>query len=138
MPGRLRGLTDHTCYHVTHRCHKREFLFRFAKDRKRYTELLRETVHRYRVDVLNYVVTSNHVHLLVWVRKSSELPRAMQFLQGEFAQQYNKRKAREGAFWRDRYHTTMIQSGAHLSRCLFYIDMNMVRARVVDHPRGTS
>jgi hypothetical protein len=27
-----------------------------------------------------------------------------------------------------------MQSGSHLSRCLFYIDMNMVRAGVVTHP----
>ena len=59
----------------------------------------------------------------------------MQFLQGEFAQFYNIRKDREGAFWRDRYHSTMIQSGEHLARCLFYIDLNMVRAGVVMHPR---
>jgi hypothetical protein len=31
-----------------------------------------------------------------------------------------------GAFWSDRYHPTLIQNGAHLGRCLFYIDMNMV------------
>ena len=30
--------------------------------------------------------------------------------------------------------TAVIQSGAHLSRCLFYIDFNMVRAGVVTHP----
>jgi putative transposase len=135
MPRRRRGLEDNTCYHVTHRCHKREFLFKFAKDRERYTELLRETVHRYRIDVLNYVVTSNHVHLLIWVHEADELPKAMQFLQGEFAQTYNKRKRREGAFWRDRYHSSMIQTGEHLGRCLFYIDMNMVRAGAVKHPR---
>ncbi len=62
------------------------------------------------------------------------LPKAMQYLQGEFGQYYNLRKTREGAFWRDRYHSTLIQTGQHLSRCMFYIDMNMVRADVVSHP----
>ena len=33
------------------------------------------------------------------------------------------------------YSTTAIESGLHLSRCLFYIDMNIVCAGVVDHPR---
>ena len=88
MPRRRRGLKDRCCYHVTHRCHKREFLFRFARDREAYVDLLRETVKRFKIDVLNYVVTSNHVHLLVWVRKGEELSRAMQFLQGEFGQYY--------------------------------------------------
>jgi putative transposase len=134
MPRRRRGLRDHCCYHVTHRCHKREFLFKFARDREVYVELLRETVKRFKIDVLNYVVTSNHVHLLLWVRKGKELSRAMQFLHGEFGQYYNGRKNREGAFWRDRYHSTLVQSGEHLGRCLFYLDMNMVRAGVVTHP----
>ena len=134
MPRRRRGLMDHACYHVTHRCHGRQFLFRFAKDRERYVTLLRETTRRFKISVLNYVVTSNHVHLLMWVRKGPELSRAMQFLQGEFGQYYNKRKNREGAFWRDRYHSTLIESGEHLGRCVFYIDLNMVRAGVVDHP----
>lgn len=134
MPRRRRGLKDHCCYHVTHRCHKREFLFKFAQDRQTYVDLLRETVKRFKIDVLNYVVTSNHVHLLVWVREGKELSRAMQFLHGEFGQYYNARKRREGAFWRDRYHSTLIQSGEHLGRCLFYLDMNMVRAGVVEHP----
>jgi putative transposase len=53
---------------------------------------------------------------------------------GRTAQGYNRRKARWGAFWEDRYHATAIQSGAHLHRCVVYIDLNMVRAGVVKHP----
>ena len=34
----------------------------------------------------------------------------------------------------DRYHSTAIETGEHLLRCLVYIDLNMVRAGVVDHP----
>jgi putative transposase len=109
-------------------------LLKFGIDRDGYVDLLFQTRKHYRIDILNYIVTSNHVHLLVWSRNSNNIGLAMQFLHGRFAQFYNHRKAREGAFWRDRYHTTAIESGFHLSRCLFYIDMNMVRAGVVDHP----
>ena len=41
---------------------------------------------------------------------------------------------RKGAFWEDRYHSTAIKTGEHLLRCLVYIDLNMVRIGVVDHP----
>jgi len=37
-------------------------------------------------------------------------------------------------FWENRYHTTVIESGEHLRRCLLYINLNMVRAGVVKHP----
>ena len=117
MPRRLRCIKDFSCYHITHRCHKREFLFRFARDRQVYVDLLREMVGRFEIDVLNYVVTSNHIHLLVWVRRGEELSRAMQFLHGEFGQYYNLRKEREGAFWRDRFHGVPTQMSWQRRRC---------------------
>lgn len=45
------------------------------------------------------------------------------------------KKKRKGAYWEDRYHATAAQDSAHLIQCLNYIDMNMVRAGVVEHPR---
>ena len=38
-------------------------------------------------------------------------------------------------FWEDRYHATAIEKNSHLRRYLVYIDLNMVRAGVVDHPK---
>jgi len=43
---------------------------------------------------------------------------------------------RKGAFWEDRYHATAVEKERHLIRCMIYIDLNMVRAGVVDHPSG--
>jgi putative transposase len=85
--------------------------------------------------VLNYVVTSNHVHILVWVPRMQDLSHMMHWLQGTFATDCNRRQQREGAFWRGRFHPTLVQTGNHFSRCLFYVDMNMVRAGVISHPR---
>ena len=42
-------------------------------------------------------------------------------------------QGRQGAFWEDRYHATAIEADEHLYRCLVYIDLNMVRAGVVNH-----
>ena len=58
----------------------------------------------------------------------------MQLIAGRSGQEYNQRKGRHGAFWEDRYHATAIEINEHLQRCLVYIDLNMVRARVVTHP----
>jgi putative transposase len=85
--------------------------------------------------VLNYVVTSNHIHLIVKGDNEHKIiPQAVGLIAGRTAQEYNRRKRRKGAFWEDRYHATAIESGEHLLRCLVYIDLNMVRAGVVDHP----
>jgi putative transposase len=122
-------------WHITHRCHKKEFLLKFAHDRTRFVMWLREARKRFGVQILNYSVTSNHVHLLVMDSgDAGSIPSAIQLVAGRLGQEYNHRKRRKGAFWEDRYHATAIETGEHLRRCLVYIDMNMVRAGAVKHP----
>jgi putative transposase len=85
--------------------------------------------------ILNYTVTSNHIHLLVFDDAGQDvIPRSMQLIAGRTGQEYNRRKARNGAFWEDRYHATAVEKEQHLIQCMTYIDLNMVRAGVVDHP----
>ena len=122
-------------WHITQRCHKREFLLKFKQDRRRWIQWLFEAKRRFGLVVLNYVVTSNHIHLIE--KDDSDykiIPQAVGLIAGRTAQEYNRRKHRKGAFWEDRYHSTAIETGEHLLRCLVYIDLNMVRAGVVDHP----
>jgi putative transposase len=122
-------------WHITHRCHKREFLLKFAKDRHRYLKWLYQARKQYGLAILNYTITSNHVHLLVVDDGGREvIPKAMQLVAGRTGQEYNQRKRRKGAFWEDRYHATAVENGDHLARCLVYIDTNMVRAGAVIHP----
>ena len=63
-----------------------------------------------------------------------EISRSLQLVAGRTAQKYKRRKQRDGAFWEDRYHATAVETGAHLTRGLTYIDLNMVRAGIVSHP----
>ena len=58
----------------------------------------------------------------------------MQLVAGRTGQEYNQRKNRKGAFWEDRYHATAVETDSHLSKCMAYVDLNMVRAGVVSHP----
>lgn len=135
MPRANRYVVAGAAFHLTHRCHDQTFLLKFARDRDRYREILREELTARGGSLLSYTVTSNHVHLLVADAGPEEIARLMQAAQGRFAKEYNRRKKRQGAFWSDRYHATMIDGGEHLWACLKYIDLNMVRARVVRHPR---
>lgn len=122
-------------WHVTHRCHKREFLLKFSKDRRRWLQWLYVAKKHYGLTILNYMVTSNHIHLLVVDDGDRDvIPRSIQLVAGRTAQEYNKRKNRKGAFWEDRYHATAVERGHHLFRCIVYIDLNMVRAGLVTHP----
>jgi len=134
MPRANRFYVPGCVWHITHRCHDRQFLLRFNRDRLRWRYWLRQARIRYGLVVLNYVATSNHVHLLVQDSGRREISRSMQLIAGRTAQEYNQRKSRKGAFWEDRYFATAIDTDQHLIRCLVYIDLNMVRAGVVKHP----
>ena len=107
---------------------------KFEKDRKRWRQWLYQAKKRYGLCVLNYIVTSNHIHLLVVDTGEEVIPKSLQLIAGRTAQEFNARKKRKGAFWEDRYHATAVQSDQHLAKCLVYIDLNMVRAGVVKHP----
>jgi len=121
-------------WHITHRCHKQEFLLRFGKDRKRYLYWLFEARKRFGLQILDYMVTSNHVHLLLFDSGQDVISKSIQLVAGRTAQEFNQRKNRKGAFWEDRYHATAIESDNHLYRCIAYIDLNMVRTGRVNHP----
>ena len=109
-------------------------MLKFRRDRKRWLHWLFEARKRYRLTVLNYSVTCNHIHLLVLDERAGAVSKSVQLAAGRTAQEYNLRKDRKGAFWEDRYHATAIDTGEYLARCLAYIDTNMVRAGAVTHP----
>lgn len=87
------------------------------------------------VSLLDYCLTSNHVHLTVCADIPDHISRLMQKVAGGIAQNYNLRKERRGAFWEDRYHATIIEPGGHLMRCFGYLALQMVRCGAVKHPR---
>lgn len=135
MPRANRYHLPGLVWHITHRCHNRDFLLRFRKDRDRYRQWLWKARKRFGLCLLNYIFTSNHIHLVVYdTGNPKTIEQSMQLAQGRIAQEYNCRHHRLGAFWQDRYHATAVQSHRHLRRCMTYVDMNMVRAGAVAHP----
>ena len=65
MPRANRYFIPCHVWHITHRCHKQEFLLKFKRDRERWLYWLWEAKKRFGLTILNYIVTSNHIHLLV-------------------------------------------------------------------------
>jgi putative transposase len=108
MPRARYFLPGHVC-HLTHRCHRKAFLFKFARDRRRYLHWVFEAKRRFGLSVLNYMGTSNHIHLLVRDTGEHVIAQSMQLIAGRTAHEYNQRKGRQGAFWEDRYHATAIE-----------------------------
>jgi len=138
MPRANRHFLPGHIWHITHRCHKKEFLLKFRRDKRLWIHWALQAKIRFGLAILNFVITSNHVHLLAMILRSrgqsGALSRALQLIESRTAQTFNARKERHGSFWEDRYHATAVEDGPQLAHCLTYIDLNMVRAGVVRHP----
>ena len=134
MPRTTRWILPGRVYHRTHRCHNREFLLRFAVHRDAYRERLRQAVNEFDLSLLDYSVTSNHVHLLPFAEEEPQISGFVKKVDGEFAQDYNRLKQHSSVFWEDHFHSTMVDTGDYLFHCLKYIELTMVRCGVVKHP----
>ena len=135
MPRAARYLQEGYVYHLTHRCLDGEFFLRFTRERDAYREWLRVGATRYKVPVLGYTITSNHVHVVVDAQDRYAVADMMKLASASVAQSRNLLKRREGSAWEHPYHCTRVQDGRHLLNCLRYVDLNMVRAGKVKHPR---
>jgi putative transposase len=51
-----------------------------------------------------------------------------------FSRYYNRRHNRRGFFWSERFKSLIVDNGETLINCLAYIDLNPVRAGIVDKP----
>ncbi len=51
-----------------------------------------------------------------------------------FTRFYNKEHKRKGFFWGQRFKSLIVENGETLINCLAYIDLNPVRANMVDRP----
>src|ERR1044071_9578053 len=90
MPRANRHFLPVYVWHITHRCHQRKFLLKFARDRRRYLHWLFEAKKRFGLCVLDYMVTSKHVHLLIKDTGSNVIAESMQLIAGRTAQEYQK------------------------------------------------
>lgn len=75
-------------WHLTHRCHKREFLLKLAKDKQRWLQWLLEAKERYGLVILNFTVTSNHIPLLVFDERGRDvIPSSIKLVAGRTGQE---------------------------------------------------
>lgn len=77
---------------------------------------------------------TNHVHLLVSAERA-EAPGAMMKAQGQrYVQYINRTYRRSGTLWEGRFRSCLTQEEAYLLACQRYIELNPVRAGMVEHP----
>ncbi len=84
--------------------------------------------------VFHYVVMTNHVHMVVMPEATKELSRIMQGLARAYTAYYKRKYGFVGQLWQGRYFSALIDTDAYLLTCGIYIELNPVRAGMVDDP----
>jgi putative transposase len=118
-------------HHLIQRGNNRAAIFVDDEDRARYLALLREAAATARVALHAYVLMGNHVHLLATPASGDGLSRMMQALGRNYVGWFNQRHARSGTLWEGRFRSGLVEGDAHLLRCMRYIELNPVRAGIV-------
>ena len=126
-------LTDYP-HHVILRGNNRQEIFSGASDMQRMLHLLEEHAVAQGVDVHAYVLMGNHIHLLLTPRRDGALALMMQAVGRSYVRAFNQALGRTGTLWEGRYRSSLIQTERYLLTCMAYIDLNPVRAGLVEAP----
>lgn len=120
--------------HVIQRGNNREPCFYAEEDYRRYLDDLLESSVKYQCKVHAYVLMTNHVHLLVTPMVDHAVSQMMQALGRRYVYYINRSYKRSGTLWEGRFKSSLIDSDRYLLTCMRYIELNPVRANMVNHP----
>ena len=120
--------------HVIVRGNNREPIFCADQDYHFYLDKLKQACNKHQCDVHAYVLMTNHVHLLITPYTEQSLSKTLQMVGRYYVQYFNHSYQRTGTLWEGRYKATLIDTERYLLTCYRYIELNPVRAAMVDHP----
>lgn len=120
--------------HVIQRGNNRQAVFFSDSDYRLYLDSLRLASARAECAVHAYVLMTNHVHLLVTPGTPQSLSQLMQSVGRRYVRYVNGIYRRTGTLWEGRFKSAVVDSDRYLLTCMRYIEMNPVRAGMVNKP----
>lgn len=134
MPRRPRLTLPNVPLHLIQRGNNRQACFVADEDYRNYLDWLGEYAGKTGCRIHAYVLMTNHVHLLVSAERGGASGEMMKALGQRYVQYFNKTYRRSGTLWEGRYRSCPTQAESYLLACQRYIELNPVRAGMVDHP----
>lgn len=119
-------------HHVVQRGNNRQSIFSSNADFEMLLDLLGQFARKFDVAIHAYVLMTNHFHLLLTPQSETGLPQLMQALGRSYVRYFNDTHQRTGTLWEGRYKSTCIQAERYFLACMTYIDLNPVRAGMVE------
>ena len=135
MPRLPRYVLPGQPQHVIQRGNNREPIFYDYSDYRFYLEKLAAACQKHDCSLHAYVLMTNHVHLLITPHSMDGIGKVLQMLGRYYVQYFNYTHDRTGTLWEGRYKATLIDSEQYLLTCMRYIELNPVRAGIVEHPK---
>ncbi len=120
--------------HIVQRGNNRKPCFRHLSDYKSYLDILNIAAKRYGVEIHAYAMMTNHVHLLVTPNYDFSASKTIQFLGRSYVMNFNRKHGRTGTLWEGRFRSAPVESERYLFACYRYIELNPVRAGMVELP----
>ena len=134
MPRKPRFFLADVPVHMIIRGNNRQAVFAEAEDYQTYMNWLGEGAETHACAVHAYVLMSNHVHLLVSAGDPGNLSRLPQFVGRRYVPYFNHKYGHSGTLWEGRFKACSIESERYLLVCYRYIELNPVRAGMVEKP----
>lgn len=134
MPRHARTIVPDVATHIVQRGNNRSPCFFSDADRHVYLAQLGDLSQRCECDVHAYCLMDNHVHLLVTPKRPDACALLMKNLGQRYVQYVNRTYGRTGCLWEGRFRSCLAQSERYVLACYRYIELNPVRARMVDDP----
>ncbi|MCK4742220.1 MAG: transposase [Sulfuriflexus sp.] len=134
MPRRARLVVPGIPWHIIQRGNNRSACFYADEDYHRYLDTLKEQAKKYDCVVHAYCLMTNHVHLLLTPMHQESAALLMKHLGQRYVQYINRTYKRSGTLWEGRFRSCLAQSEDYVLACYRYIELNPVRAQMVEHP----
>jgi putative transposase len=134
MPRRPRLALPNVPLHIIQRGNNRQACFFAEEDYRVYLDWLRQFAEKTGCQIHAYVLMTNHVHLLLSGDRSESPGTLMKALGQRYVQYVNRTYRRSGTLWEGRFRSCLTQEDSYLLACQRYIELNPVRANMVEHP----
>jgi len=135
MPRAPRYQQAGLLHHVVCRGNDKQVIFKSPKDYITYLDLLEEARKLFPLKVYNYVLMDNHIHLLVEPTEKGSLSKVMEYVSKAYAKYFNKMHLHSGHVFQGRFKSFLIQEERYFFACTRYIDLNPVKANIVNDPK---
>jgi putative transposase len=136
MPRAPRYLFDLGYYHILTRGNDRKQIFRCNDDYNHFLNIVKEALDMFQINVLHYCLMPNHLHLLLQLIKTKDLPKFMQRILQVYAAYFKKKYDSVGFVFQNRYKSLYINKESYLLECARYIEKNPLRAKIVNNLFG--